>query len=188
MVTQPATSKPERCRFQYSLRTLLIVTTVIALLLGLIVGYLNSMHAFFHGFVAGPPRPMNSPEDWPRPLKDLVADAKHANVAVQELEVQCMCQGWEVEYIWRMRLTPGLVDFLRARWKLSAATWPINGLFCGASSLSGDRTPAWWSPQEGGKTAYYVCSRSKAGEYGDHFQVGIDEDRQLIFVRYSEKW
>jgi len=185
---QPAAPQPERRAFQYSLRTLFIVTTVIALLLGLIVWYLNSMHAFFHGFVAGAPRAIESPEDWPRTLKELVTDAKQANVVVQGLEVQCMCRGWETEYIWRMQVTPGLVAFITARWKLSATTWPSDGVFCGASHLSGDRTPAWWSPQEGGKTAYFVCNRSRASEFGDHFQVGIDEDRQVIFVRYYEKW
>ena len=37
---QPATPKPERRRFQYSLRTLFIVMTAAALLMGLVVWYL----------------------------------------------------------------------------------------------------------------------------------------------------
>ena len=99
-----------------------------------------------------------------------------------------MCQGYESEYIWKIRLTPGLLDFLKARWELSPMQPPGEGIFCGQSMISGDKTPSWWSPVEGHNTHYYIGRLAKDMEFGDHFRVAVDKDRQLVFIHYWEKW
>lgn len=168
---------------------LLIGVAVLMLVAGVAVWYLYRMHAFFHGFVAGNGRfPVTSAEEWPKPLKALVKDATEKKIEVRDLRVECMCKGYETEYVWRMQSTPGLFEFLVARWKLSSVPPSDHGIFCGTSMYSGDYTPEWWSPMETPKTRFYICSRRLANEYGDQFQVAIDDDRQLIFVQYYEKW
>jgi hypothetical protein len=168
-------------------RIILVVVLVLLLLLGSAAWYVNyAMRAFVHGFVAGEPGPVTSADEWPRPLKELVRDAERAKIVVQDLQVQCMCRGWETEYVWRMQSTSELRDFLKNRWKLSPMPPPLDGIFCGRSMNSGNKTPEWWSPKESTKTQFYVCTM--AGEYGDRFQVAIDEERRLIFVHYYEKW
>jgi hypothetical protein len=186
MESQPIVSpKPSRSK----IRTILVVVLVVLLLSGLGVWYVNHrMRAFFHAFVAGEPGPVTSADEWPRPLKELVKDAEFAKIAVQNLEIQCMCRGWETEYVWRMQSTSVLCDFLKKRWKLSPIPPPEHGIFCGRSMNSGEKAPEWWSPKESLKTQFYACSRRMAREYGDQFQVAIDDERQLIFVHYYEKW
>ena len=188
METQPSAKEKSA---HFPLRTTFVVAAVLLLLVGLAVWFVNhQMDAFFHGFVAGEPGPAASPADWPKPLKALVADAKaeEDRVAVKILEVQCMCQGWEKEFIWRMESTPGLFDFLKKRWALSAMPSPERGIFCGYSMYSGDETPSWWTPKERKGTEFYACRRTIASEAGDRFQVAVDDERQLIFVHYYEMW
>jgi hypothetical protein len=160
------------------------------LLVGLAVWLVNrAMHDFFHGVFAGNgPFPVTAAKDWPKPLTELVKDAEHEKISVQNLNVECMCRGYETEYIWRMQSTPGLSDFLKKRWKLSPTPVPDHGIFLGKSMISGDKTPEWWSPMVGKNSQFFVCGRTVAMEYGDQFQVAIDNERELIFVRYYEKW
>jgi hypothetical protein len=88
---------------------------VLMLLVGLAVWLVNrAMHDFFHGVFAGNgPFPVTATKDWPKPLTELVKDVKHEKIAVQDLNVECMCRGYETEYVWRMQSTPGLPDFLK---------------------------------------------------------------------------
>jgi hypothetical protein len=51
------------------------------------------------------------------------------------------------------------------------------------------RTPAWWSPRDDGQTSFYESPRGDFGEYGgDLFHVGVDENRNTIFVYFRYKF
>jgi hypothetical protein len=182
----PSVDSPRRRTW---LRPILIILVVFFLLIGVAVWYLNyRMRIFFHDIFAGKCGPVTSTEDWPRPLKELVQDAEHDKITIENLKVHCMCKGYETEYVWRIQSTSGMFEFLKTRWSLSPIPTPDYGIFCGKSMNSGDETPKWWSPKKNPTTKFYVSSRCKAREYGDQFQAAVDDERKMIFIHYYEKW
>lgn len=165
---------------------LFAVLAVIVLCVAAVVLVNIAMHQFFRAILVGKTGPVASPAEWPQPLKDLVADAARAKIEIQELQVHHMNEGFDPEYIWRMKASPGLFDFLKDRWKLSPMPPPEHGVFCGRSNFSGDPTPEWWSPINKGsaEVRFYGCKNVLAGEKGDLFRVALDEKRKIIFVQY----
>lgn len=172
--------------FQFTLRTLFVVLTVVALLLGLGIWAVDRvMHDFFHAVMVGKTGPVSSPEDWPKPLKELCDDAERAEWKVSVIQVHCLCQGFDPEYVWRMESTPGLLDYLKQKWELSRVTEPMGVVRDGRSRLSGERVPPWWNPLESENAEFYVCKRTLAREGSDRFQVAVDKKGGTIFVHYS---
>lgn len=172
-----------RPRFQFSLRVLFIVTAIAAVLVAGYVVINLAMHSFFHAILVGNTGPVPSPDDWPDPLKLLVNEPNGIDVDRSTIQVYCLCQGFDPEFIWRMDAAPGLFEHLKERWKLTPtdyANWPGPR---GKSSRSGVATPPWWSPSVD-DTTFFVCSRSLAGEKGDRFLVAFDRHRNTLFVHY----
>lgn len=163
---------------------LFILLGVIVVCIAAVIFVNLSMHAFFRAILVGETGPVTSPSAWPKPLTELVADAARAKIDIQGLQVHHMNEGFDPEYIWQMKATPGLFDFINARWKLSLTPAPEHGVFCGKSDFSGDSTPDWWSPKEDAETKFYACPSVLAGEKGDLFRVALDEKRGIIFVHY----
>jgi len=147
-----------------------------------------AMNDFMRAVVVGKTGPVTSPADWPQPLKDLVTDAKSTKIDVYVLQVHQMNGAVDPEYIWQMRATPGLLELIKTRWKLSPIPTPDYGVFCGKSNLSGDSTPDWWSPKANVGTQFYACATCLAGEKGAQFQVAYDVKRGTIFVRYYDNF
>jgi hypothetical protein len=170
-------------------RAVIIAMTVCILLICCGITCFNiAMHDFFHDVFAGKQRAINSPAEWPNPLKKLVEDAKSANIDAQVFEVHCMCEAYESEYIWRMKASPELLDFLIKRWKLSPDIPPIQGIFCGKSMISGDSTPSWWTPTENADTQFYVCELTLKGEKGERVHLAHDKKRGCLFVWFWNNW
>jgi hypothetical protein len=143
-----------------------------------------SSREFFHALMVGKTGPVSSPKDWPKPLKELHVDGVRAKFQITNVQVYCLCQGFDPEYVWRMDSTPGLLDHLKRTWELSPAAEPTGIMRDGRSTLSGELAPSWWNPTESKNIEFYVCARTLAGEKGDRFQVALDADRNIIFVRY----
>jgi hypothetical protein len=169
-------------------KVVLVGVIVFLVIAGGMICFEMAMRDFFHGAIAGRSGAVKSSNDWPRPLKELVADAKSADIDLQVFEVHCMCRGMENEYIWRMSANSKLLDFLKNRWRLSPDDPPQHGIFCGQSMFSGDATPSWWTPKENSETAFYVCELSLKGEKGERFHLAYDKKRDCFFVWYWDNW
>jgi hypothetical protein len=162
---------------------LLAAIVAIVVCIAAVVLFNIAMHGFFRAVIVGETEAVESPDAWPKPLKDLVKDAARAKVGIKGVRVHCTCQAFDPEYIWQMKATRGLFDLLKARWQLSPTSVPTYGVFCGKSNLSGDVTPDWWSPKKNARTRFYASKRSLEGK-GDIFVVAVDEEREIIFVHY----
>ncbi len=169
---------------QFSLRTLLIITTGAAVLLAVFGMCKRAQEQLFHDMLVGETGPVTSREDWPEPLKSIVAEASRLNLDPSTIQVHCLCRGMDLEFVWRMQASPGLFEQIKERWKLTEVTKPDWPILQGRSSISGERTPSWWSAKDDGQTAFFVCPQTLAGEKGDRFLVAFDKRRDIIFVRY----
>lgn len=164
---------------------LLLLGGTIAVCIVVIVWMNLSTRALIHAVMVGKTGPISSPDDWPQPLKDLCADAEHAKLKISEVQVHCLCQGFDPEYVWRMESTPGLLDYLKQKWGLSPVAEPRGVIRDGQSHLSGERAPSWWNPMESKNSEFYG---TLAGEKSDRFQVALDRSGNTIFVHYWFKF
>lgn len=171
-------------RFQFSLRSLFVVTTLCAILIGSCSYAVRSFDESFGRMLVGETGPVESIDDWPRPLRELLADAEPSKAESAEIQVYCLCQGFDPEYVWSMPNAPGVFDRLVNRWGLSRVANPKWRVLQGASSLSGVRTPQWWDPSQNPNTEFYECKTSLAREKGDRFCVALDKNRNIVFVHY----
>jgi hypothetical protein len=143
-----------------------------------------STREFFHSIMVGKTGPVSSPDGWPKPLKELQLDRDHANLPITNVQIYCLCQGMDPEYVWRMDAAPGLLAYLKLKWELTQVAEPTGVMLDGRSTISGETAPSWWNPTESKNTDFYVCARTLARTKGDRFQVAFDKDRMIIFVRY----
>jgi hypothetical protein len=175
-------AQPERSRTH---RRLLILLAIVTLCCVAVVTYfaMNTL-AFIRAFVVGETGPVTSSREWPKPLKELTEGAAQAKITIEDVKVHCLCQGFDPEYVWRMRASRGLFDLLRSRWELSPTPPPDRGAFCGKSSFSGDATPDWCLPKRNAETQFYASKRLLQGEKGDLFRVAVDTKREIVFVHY----
>ena len=134
--------------------------------------------------MVGETGPVASPEAWPDPLKSLTEDLGEAELDRASIQVYCLCQGMDPEYVWRMDAAPGLFEHIEDRWGLSRIDNPNWRVLDGSSSLSGVATPDWWSPQRDKGTSFFVCPQELEGRKGDRFKVALDAERNTIFVHY----
>ncbi|TWT80273.1 hypothetical protein CA13_16860 [Planctomycetes bacterium CA13] len=173
----------KRQTLQFRLPTLLIVTGIIAVVLAGFVLYGRMMDGFFHDIFVGETGRVTSQDEWPNPLKrlldetSLVKDADH-------IQVHCLCQGFDPEYVWRMNGDAEAFSKLAARWQLTEVANPNWHVLNGHSRNSGHPTPPWWNPRKSNTASYHVCPRSLAGQKGDRFQVAFDDANETIFVHY----
>lgn len=178
-------SRPhEPARFQFRLRTVLVITTILAILLAAYIAWDRAQREFFHAILVGKTGPVQSRDDWPEPLRAILADAKDGDLDERAIQVYCLCQGFDPEFVWRMDAATGLLEHLEQRWKLGQVSHPNWAVLKGHSNLSGVATPTWWSPKDDGQTTFFVCPQTLAGEKGDRFLVAFDKRRNLIFVHY----
>jgi hypothetical protein len=157
---------------------------VVVLCIAAVVLFNVSMHAFFRAVLVGNTGSVDLVAEWPKPLKELIEDAARHKIAIEDVKVYCLCQGFDPEYVWRMRASRGLLDLLRSRWELSPTPPPDRGAFCGKSSLSGDATPDWCLPKKDAETQFYASKRLLQGEKGDLFRVAVDGKHEIVFVHY----
>ena len=161
----------------------LVLTAIILCVLAIILFH-HSQRAFFEAVLVGETGPVSSPDQWPKPLKDLLAEAKRANLEIVSVQVHCLCQGFDPEYVWRMEATPGLLEHIKQKWELSQVNEPGQVIRTGQSRISGKQAPLWWSPMKCKNCEFYVCKRTLEREKSDRFQVALDRDGQVIFVHY----
>lgn len=140
--------------------------------------------AIVHAVIVGNTGPVTSLSDWPEPLRDLCKDFGIDPLAASKIQVHCLCHGMDREYVWRMDATPGLFEHIEKRWRLSPVPSPNWRVLKGASSLSGESTPPWWSPTKAEGTTFYECPASRAGEKGHRYRVAFDSNQGVIFVHY----
>ncbi len=170
--------------FQFSLRTLFVLTAIASFLLAGYVLWNHAMKQFFHDVLVGETGPVESCSDWPDPLRALVEKTNGLEIDQSTIRVYCLCQGFDPVYVWRMDVAPGSFEHIRDRWKLTQVTNPNWPILEGRSSISGVATPPWWTPKDDGSTSFFVCPQTLAGEKGDRFLVALDTRRNTIFVHY----
>jgi hypothetical protein len=156
-----------------------MITTVLAIFFAWCGGLLSSFRAVI---VAGT-GPVASRDDWPRPLKELIAE-EEVDLDQSSIQVYCLCHGLETEHVWEMDAAPGLMEHLKQRWMLTQITRPSWPILTGRSQFSSVATPAWWTPKDDGNTAFFVNPQELAPDKGDRFEVAYDTTRKKIFVWY----
>jgi len=142
------------------------------------------MEQAFHAMLVGDKGPVTSRDDWPRPLLALLSESDGIEFDESTIQVHCLCQGFDPEYVWRMDAAPGVFQRVSERWGLTPVDDPKWRVLDGRSGLSGEPTPSWWCPQRDGQTMFYACPQSLGGHKGDRFQVALDKTRNTIFVHY----
>lgn len=167
-----------RPRFQFRLRTIFICTTILAILLAAYLALDRAADQFLLGYIG----PVESRDDWPTPLKAILAEAKEGDLDESAIQVYCLGQVFDPEYVWRMDAASGLLEQLKQRWKLAQINHPNWPVLKGRGNLSGVATPPWWSPKDDGETTFFVCPRTLAGKKGDRFLVAFDGRQNVIFV------
>ena len=155
-------------RLQFRLRTVAVLFGIISILLAAYVVWDRSMHAFFKAVMVGNPGPVESAEDWPRPLQRLVADASTEQSAIDNLKVHCFSSVFDLEYVWRMDATPALIDFLKARYELVPTDPRMRSFFRATGDTLGNSKP-WWSPSGSNDSEYLACPHFLARDPGDRF-------------------
>lgn len=174
-----------RSQLQFRLRTLFMLTAVVAIIFAGYAMWDRAMHSFFHDAFVGDTGPITSKEDWPKPLKELAQETDAIGLDVSTIQVHCLCQGFDPEYVWRMHAAPGLMDHLKTRWQLTEVTnpnWQV--LTKRRSHNSGVPTPSWWSPKKDASTSFFACPQTIAGEKGDRFCIAHDGRNEKIYVHY----
>lgn len=84
-----------------------------------------------------------------------------------------------------MDATPGLLEEIERRWKLSKTSDPQLYMLEGyRSDFSGVVTPEWWARRDDGRTFFYVSPQVLARGKSDRFHVAVDTNRNTIFVYY----
>ena len=174
----------ERPKFQFRLQTIFVITTILAVLLAAYITWDRAQREFFHAILVGDTGPVQSPDDWPEPLKAILAEAQAGDVDESTIQVYCLCQGMDPEFVWRMDAVPGLLEHLKDRWTLTQISDPDWAVLKGRSNISGVATPTWWSPIDDDDTTFFVCPQTLAGEKGDRFLVAFDRRRDVVFVHY----
>jgi hypothetical protein len=174
----------EPARFQFRLRTVFIITAILAVLLSGYIACDRAWRGFFDAILVGKTGPVQSRDDWPEPLKVVLADAHEADLDERAIQVYCLCHGMDLEFVWRMDAAPGLLEHLEQQWKLARVSHPNWAILKGHSNLSGVATPQWWSPKDDRETMFFVCPQTLAREKGDRFLVAFDPRRDVIFVHY----
>jgi hypothetical protein len=59
------------------------------------------MEQMFHAMLVGETGTIDSREQWPEPLRQIVEDST-ASISDESIRVFCLCQGFDPEYVWRM--------------------------------------------------------------------------------------
>jgi hypothetical protein len=147
----------------YSLRTLLIVTAVVAAILGLIVAALKTIEQ--------PHGPIGDRDDWPAALHRLLAAADSAKLNVEPVRVYYF-RDWDFHYYWKLRGSPELIKLMVMQWGLRHGTssdaihfwrtWPND----------------WEVVDRNGRWSWLA----KYGNKGDNYIVMIGGD--VVYVYY----
>ena len=82
-------------RFQFSLRTLLIFTTIAAVFLAAYASWRWSTEQFFRVLLVGETGPVTSRDDWPQPLITLIDESDGIEIDDSTIQVHCLCQGFD---------------------------------------------------------------------------------------------
>jgi len=167
-------------KFKFRLRTIFVITTVIAILLA----WWCAQMSWFDALLVGKTGPVTSRDDWPKPLKELLDGTKELQLDESSIQVHCLGEGFDPEFVWRMDAAPGLFEHVKQRWNLTPISKPQWPILKRRSPISARAAPPWWSLKDDGNTDFFVSPQELAKEKGDRFQVARDRKRNKIFVRY----
>ncbi|TWT31250.1 hypothetical protein KOR34_46260 [Posidoniimonas corsicana] len=173
-------SQPTPMSFQFRVRTLFVVTLLVAIPLVGFVIWDRAMDRLFDGLIKGEPGYVTTQEDWPRPLSQLLESAQASDVELGEIRVYCVANGLSSEYAWRMEETEGLLELLVKDLSLSDHTPKAEERF-----RAQDHLPDWWDPEERANTRYYAAN---VGGVGEQFLVFHDPRNESIYVHYYDNW
>ncbi|MEM6691958.1 MAG: hypothetical protein AAF664_21195 [Planctomycetota bacterium] len=164
------------------LTTLFWVISIFAVLLALYFTWDRAIDRLFQDLLIGSSGSIESVDDWPRPLTKLADET--SLVSADDLQVHCLCQGFDPEYVWRMPCDGESFAEIKSRWQLSVISKPDTHIYGGFSHNSGIPTPDWWNPADLTNVAYFACPGALAGRKSDQFQVAYHADSSTLFVHY----
>jgi hypothetical protein len=160
------TPAPKRRWLRYSLRTLFVLTGMMALILGLLVAVRQAL--------VGPRGPVEDRAQWPGPLQHLLVQASEAQINVEPVRVYCIHDFIDRYYFWRMDASPELVALMVSEWGLRPGTQSDVDRFwqCWPSHWE---TPNGHGPQK--------CL-ANWGNKSDNFIVMVDGSSAVVHVYY----
>lgn len=119
--------------------------------------------------------------EWPKPLLDIVAESRWG-IQTDSIQVYSLNQGFDPEYVWRMKATPDLLDQLAQDWRLTEIYSPDWRNHAGSHN-SRIMVPAWWDP--GSRNCrYFISDTALNGAKGAHYHVAYDDESETYFIHY----
>ena len=161
---------------------LLIYATLFALL-----GLLCAPYALYtYSWRDTTPRgPLTSPKTWPKPIRDLSAEAKRSGVDVDQLEVFLLYGrlGDTVStVICRLPESSGTFEFLRKQLELQpVSAEKVERVRDEVARLA--PPPEWWASS--GETELFASRHLLEGGEGDLYVVARDPEQHRIFIHYD---
>jgi hypothetical protein len=148
----------------YSLRTLFIVTAVIALILGLIVAAQRALE---------PNRgPVEDRNEWPAPLYKVLAAVGSADLDIEPVRVYRIQSFMDRHYYWKLRGSPELIQLMVSQWGLRPGTSNDVSHFW-------NRWPDDWETVDRNGRLSWLANY---GNKSDNYIVMIDGD--VVYVYY----
>lgn len=169
-------SDPQRCaprhRLQFTLRTLLAATVVMALCCGGPIQFIRWKWPDRRG-------PVTSQDQWPAELKTLTGNTDRAHINIEPLQVYCVASrfGNYEKHYWTMRSSLALLAFVTKDWRLStiAISHHLVREFWAQMPLD-------WYPNDSLRNAQYFVSASLVPTGDSGYVVLYDKDRDTIIV------
>jgi hypothetical protein len=157
---------------------------IILVLITLVIGWIAATTIYWSiRWSSGPEATANgrmlARYEWPESLVELLSDVDKRHIQVEQLRVY---SGPHDTYYWRCDATPGLLDLMIARWKLS----PVDRNYKVVDAVLRNMPVALTSLNQGKDTAYYVSAEYlPGGEWKGHlYCVMNDKANKAIIVRY----
>jgi hypothetical protein len=154
--------------FQFKLRSMLILTAMMAAVFGLVASCRNHLPK-------DPRGPVEDRAEWPISLSQFLADASAAGIDPEPVHVYLARVDWtERYYCWQMPSSPALLALMKQRWPLVPAT-------------SNDTTTFWrdmpaaWATRNTTNARSYLAWRRHPS---DNLIVMIDGTANVVYVWY----
>ena len=166
--------------FGFKTKHLLIVTTIVAILLGLYLLFDKVTDSIMFGRSGE----ITDFSDWPRPLTTIQEAAIELDLEINNVDVYCIADGLCLnEFLWKIKADKELLDYITLNHeelllhKLEPYTPSDITRFRPQKIL-----PVWWDPNEANKHVYYSAN---LGGMGDQFVIFRDLDNQTIYTWYN---
>jgi hypothetical protein len=169
----------EKRPFQFSLRSLFVLTFIVALLCSGIAIIRNFYNTHFVAYW----EPVESSSAWERALQNLIKDANEKQIEIKQLKVfdlKNRPDWWGPENFWQMDSSPELLSLMSESWALSS----INKNNKWAKRFLDKMRNDWRSQNPTDDIEYFALAGRLNGDKSDLYVVMNDKTHKRIFVWY----